>query len=113
MSQLGWCQLHRLLDLPRELGAERFDCLVERPGLRIERIVSPPGHQTAPGYWYDQDRDEWVTLLAGRAAIEREGDPDWIWLDPGDSLLIPAGCRHRVAATDERDTTVWLAVHYD
>ena len=30
-------------------------------------------------------------------------------LQPGDWLLIPAGCRHRVAETGP--DTVWLAVH--
>jgi cupin 2 domain-containing protein len=33
-------------------------------------------------------------------------------LSPGDHLLIPAGCRHRVERTDLTQKTVWLAVHF-
>lgn len=42
---------------------EAFEPLLERPGLRLERIVSH-GHATPPGEWYDQEQDEWVMVLA-------------------------------------------------
>ena len=45
-------------DLPgRPLPDEVVDLLVERPGLRIERIVSA-GQTTPEGQWYDQESDQ-------------------------------------------------------
>jgi cupin 2 domain-containing protein len=99
-------------DLPTNPGLEIFTPLVEATGTRIERILSPPGSQTEPGAWYDQDRDEWVLLLHGRAALEIEGEPGVVELGPGDHLLLPAHLRHRVAWTAAGEVTVWLAVHH-
>ena len=87
--------------------AEEFSQLLQRPGLRIERIVST-GHASPPGFWYEQPDDEWVLLAKGCAELEFD-DGRRQALAPGDWLLIPAGCRHRVAATGP--DTVWLAVH--
>ena len=59
--------IHNLLrDLPPDTGAEVFEPLLRRPGLRLERIVSR-GQATPPGDWYDQTQDEWILLLAGEA----------------------------------------------
>lgn len=94
--------------LPAEAEpAERFDDLLTRPGLRIERIVST-GQSTPPGAWLDQAWDEWVLLVSGRAGLTLEGEA-LLTLAPGDHLLIPARRRHRVDFTDI--PTVWLAVH--
>jgi cupin 2 domain-containing protein len=90
---------------------ERFDTLVERGGVMIERIVST-GQASEPGFWYDSPRDEWVVLLSGAASLEFEGDPQLHALQRGDHVLIEAHCRHRVAWTHETEPTVWLAVHY-
>jgi cupin 2 domain-containing protein len=88
---------------------ERVDVLLDRPGARIERIVSA-GQATPPGQWYDQPGDEWVALLAGRATLRWE-DGSLVELSPGDWLLIPARVRHRVEATSVDPPCVWLAVH--
>ena len=88
---------------------EVADVLVNRPGARIERIVST-GQTTPAGQWYDQQADEWVALLAGRAKL-RFDDGAFIELSPGDWLLIPAHARHRVEATSADPPCVWLAVH--
>ena len=88
---------------------ERVDVLLDRPGARIERIVST-GQTTPPGQWYDQPGDEWVALLAGRATLRFE-DGARLELSPGDWLLIPAHVRHRVEATSADPPCVWLAVH--
>ncbi len=97
-----------LRDLPTGAEtAERFEDLLTRPGLRIERIVSS-GQSTPSGEWMDQAWDEWVLLVAGRAGLTLEGDPS-ATLKPGDHLLIPAHRRHRVDWTET--PTVWLAVH--
>jgi len=52
-----------------------------------------------------------VILLSGGAGLLFEGEQQARQLAPGDHLLIPAGCRHRVEWTDARQKTVWLAVH--
>ena len=88
---------------------ETVDVLLDRPGARIERIVSS-GQTTPPGQWYDQSGDEWVSLLAGRATLRFE-DGAHLELSPGDWLLIPAHVRHRVEATSIDPPCVWLAVH--
>jgi cupin 2 domain-containing protein len=88
---------------------EVVQLLFERPGTRIERIVSA-GQTTPPGQWYDQPGDEWVALLAGRATL-RFADGALAELSAGDWLLIPAHARHRVEATSVDPPCVWLAVH--
>ena len=93
------------------LAEERFDTLLDRPGLRIERIVST-GHVTAAGDWFDQPRDEWVVLLEGWALLEIEGRGE-LRLAPGDHVHIPAHVRHRVTETPPDGRTLWLAVHFD
>lgn len=98
-------------DLPDRLPGERVDVIVDAPGVRIERIVST-GHMTPPDEWYDQDADEWVVVLRGRARVRLEGEPEARDLYPGDHLLLRARVRHRVEWTDDSGPTVWLAVHH-
>ena len=94
------------------LAAEQVTALLERPGLRIERIVST-GQTTAEGEWYDQEADEWVLLVKGAARLHIDGEPGDRSLAPGDFILLPAHCRHRVTWTDEAGPTVWLAIHFE
>lgn len=84
--------------------------LLETETLRLERIVSR-GHSNPEGFWYDQDHDEWVLLLSGRAVLRFEGQPEPVHLEQGDYLLIPARCRHRIEWTDPLSDTVWLTAH--
>jgi cupin 2 domain-containing protein len=97
--------------VPPALPEELVEDLVQTPAVRLERIVSR-GHRTPDGEWYDQAWDEWVVVLAGRAALRIEGESDVIPLGPGDSLLLPAHVRHRVEWTDPARDTVWIALHY-
>jgi cupin 2 domain-containing protein len=97
-------------NLPDALPDEVIDALAETANVRIERIVSN-GQATAEGEWYGQERDEWVLLLTGSAGLLMEGEGEPHILKPGDYLMIPAHCRHRVAWTDPGERTVWLAVH--
>ncbi len=100
-------------DLPAgEMPHEVFETLVSAPGLRIERIIST-GQATPDGEWLAQDRDEWVVLLHGGAALQFEGEGSERVMTPGDWLLIPARQRHRVTRTTSTEPTVWLAVHYE
>jgi cupin 2 domain-containing protein len=93
------------------LDTESFDRLLERPGLRVERIVSN-GQSSPPGFWYDQEDGEWVVLLAGEARLWLEAEPSPRTLVPGDWLNLPAHCRHRVEWTAPDRPTIWLAIHY-
>ena len=85
--------------------------LLSAEDLRIERIVST-GHASPPGFWYDQDRAEWVMLLAGSAGLLFEGESEPRPLKPGDYIHIGAHRRHRIAWTDPAQPTVWLAIHH-
>ncbi|MDX1605120.1 MAG: cupin domain-containing protein [Candidatus Competibacterales bacterium] len=98
-----------LRELPDARAAEVFETLLQRPGCRIERIVSH-GQATPADEWWVQDWDEWVVVLAGHAGLSLEGQ-DNLPLAVGDHVLIPAGTRHRVAWTHPEQPTVWLAVH--
>jgi len=100
-----------LADLPENLPEEKFEVLLETPAFRLERILSK-GHATPEGQWYDQDWDEWVLLLQGQARLAIEGRNGETFLHPGDALLLPAHCRHRVNWTPPDTITVWLALHY-
>ena len=95
----------------RPLPDEVVDLLVERSGLRIERIVST-GQATPEGQWYDQDTDEWVLVVQGSARLRIEGEREDRVLSEGDWILLPAHCRHRVTWTRAEPPTVWLAVHF-
>jgi len=97
---------------PEVLSEEIFEDIVAAPTVRIERIVSK-GHSSPEGFWYDQEKNEWVVLLKGSAELHFEGEATPVKLLPGDYLNIPAHTKHRVAWTDPDQETVWLAVHYD
>lgn len=98
-----------LTNLPDASSEEIFEPLLERPGLRLERIVSH-GQITPPGEWYDQEQDEWVLVLSGAARLVIEGNGE-VAMEPGDSVFLPAHQRHRVNWTDPDQPTVWLALH--
>jgi cupin 2 domain-containing protein len=90
------------------VGNEHFDTLLSTPGLSISRIASNE-HTSPEGFWYNQSEDEWVMVMRGEATIEFS-DAARHPLASGDWLMIPAGCRHRIASTSP--DTVWLAVHF-
>jgi cupin 2 domain-containing protein len=99
---------HLFDNIPRHIEKEAFETLVRRPGLCIKRILSQ-GQATD---WMKQDTHEWVVLLVGGARILFEKGRREVEMSPGDYVLIPAGCRHRVSWTAPRRKSVWLAVHY-
>ncbi len=100
-----------LAPLPDATAAEVFTTLLDRPGVRIERIVSQ-GQATPENQPYDQDHDEWILLLAGAARLWLDGSGDRD-LAPGDTAFIPAHARHRVTWTQADPPTVWLAIHLE
>ena len=99
-------------DLPGKLPEELFTELASGGKTRIVRIVST-GHTTPEGEWYDQDDTEWVVVLKGRARLSFADGGEDLEMGPGDHVLLPAHCRHRVAWTSSDEPTVWLAVHFD
>ena len=96
--------------LPDSAPDEVVDDLLAGRDFVLKRVVST-GQATPPGQWYDQAEDEWVVLLSGAAGLLIEGEPQPRVLAPGDWLLLPARCRHRVEWTAPDRPTVWLALH--
>lgn len=97
-------------DLPLSSPDEIFESIIENENIKIERIISE-GHATSEGYWYDQDQNEFVMLLQGKAQISfTEDEP--VVLNPGEYIIIPAHKKHRVEWTSKIEKTLWLAVFY-
>lgn len=96
--------------LPPAGPDEAVETLLARGAVRIERIVST-GQASPPGFWYDQDEDEFVVLLAGAATLSFD-DGRELALRPGDVVDIPAHCRHRVDSTQADPPTIWLAIFH-
>jgi cupin 2 domain-containing protein len=92
-------------------GSERSEVLLQTPVLRLERIHSCAAC-TPEGRWYDQEEHEWIALLQGGAQMRFSDEPLERELNQGDSLLIRAGRRHRVTATDPDPGTIWLALFW-
>lgn len=97
-------------DIPESIPEELFEEIVSAENVLIERIISD-GHKSDEGFWYDQQRNEFVVLLQGFAEIEFE-NKELVKLAPGGYLNIPAHRKHRVKSTSEVEKTVWLAIHY-
>jgi cupin 2 domain-containing protein len=97
---------------PTDIPDEIVEVLTESPHVRVERIVSA-GHASPDGFWFDQEKSEWVLLLRGEAKLQFAGESSSRYLTAGDYLLIPAHKKHRVEWTTPHGPTIWLAVHYD
>jgi cupin 2 domain-containing protein len=82
---------------------ERVTQLARFPTLTVEQILS--GALPEP-VSFDQDFDEWVLLLEGRARLLVDGEE--VELESGEWLLLPAGCPHTVVET--QPGTSWLAL---
>ena len=91
---------------------EIVESLLNVEGCRLERIVST-GQHTPDGEWLDQDFDEWVVMLTGKAQLRFKEPNEIVDLNPGDYLNIAAHRRHRVEWTDPSEATIWLATHYN
>lgn len=96
--------------IPDQVPKEIFTALFTNPHVRIERIVSK-GHTSQSDEWFDQDWDEWLILLQGRAILKYENSGQEVDMIPGSFILIPARTKHRVTFTQPEMPTIWLAVH--
>jgi cupin 2 domain-containing protein len=103
-------QCNLFANIPENLDQEWIEELLRDRSVRIERIVSR-GQSSPPDFWYDQEDDEWILVVAGKASLKIEGQPE-MWLGPGDTLHLPAHIRHRVEWTDPQQDTIWLAVFW-
>ena len=88
---------------------EIFETILNSKNLKIERIIST-GQITSEDTWYDQEEDEWVILLQGKATLSFF-DNSSINLKAGDYLLIKAHQKHRVTFTSFDPPCIWLAIH--
>lgn len=82
---------------------ELFSTLFQNDLLKIESIRS---WLKTPGEFYDQDQDEWVILLGGKAYLEINGCT--FPLKKGDYCFIPKHTLHRVLSTSKN--ALWLGV---
>ena len=98
-----------LFELPAGIHREEIsDILWQTEALRVERIVSW-GQVSPEGFWYDQEEDEWVSVLEGAGEVEFS-DGTKTRLGRGDALFLPAHVRHRVSFTSKEPPCVWLCV---
>lgn len=96
--------------IPINPAQEVFNVLAQKDTVKIERIISN-GQSSPESGWFDQEQDEWVIVLKGKAVLTF-ADAQEIKLKSGDYLNIPAHTPHKVSWTDPRTETIWLAVHY-
>ncbi len=97
--------------LPKADEEEVFEKIIEQEDFLLERIIST-GQQSPEGFWYEQQRDEWVVLLQGKATLQFQRPNEEVQLKAGDSILLPALCKHRVSHTSNEPPCIWLALHY-
>jgi cupin 2 domain-containing protein len=100
-----------LKGIPLDLSEEIFETICASESVKIERIVSR-GHASPEGFWYDQEKNEFVLVIQGSAGLKIEGEESLVVLKGGDYLTIDAHVKHRVEWTDPACETIWLAVHY-
>ena len=93
--------------MPEEL----FDTICATDSMKIERIVSR-GHASPEGFWYDQEKNEFILVVRGSAGLRVETEDEIVTLKAGDYYIIASHVKHRVEWTDSAGDTIWLAVHY-
>jgi len=89
--------------------SEIFEEIIRTDNLLVERIVSH-GQATPEGEWYDQDKDEWVILLSGRAILKFDTG-ETLEMGAGDHVFLRSHQRHRVEFTSKDPGCIWLALH--
>lgn len=90
---------------------EVVEPLVAGRKFSLSRIVST-GQASPPGFWYDQEDDEWVLVASGWAALRFEHEAAPRTLFAGQYVHIPAHCRHRIEHTSTDEPTIWLTLHF-
>ncbi len=98
-------------DASPDAAEELATVLARGSDCRLEHIVSH-GQASPPGFWYDQDESEWVTVLRGAARLRFEQPDRSVELRAGDWIEIAAHQRHRVDWTTPDEPTLWLALFF-
>lgn len=99
-------------DIKIDKNQEEFIDILNKPNIRIQRIVSN-GQVTKEDFWYEQEENEFVTILEGEAVLEfANKDKSEIVLKKGDFSNIEAKEKHRIKYTSIEETTIWLAIFY-
>ncbi|TNF01680.1 MAG: cupin domain-containing protein [Gammaproteobacteria bacterium] len=89
---------------------ELFEDVIVTDFTRIQRIISR-GQSSPEGFWYDQPENELIVIMQGRGKLEFDNG-EYMTMEVGDYIAIPAHRKHRVAWTDPNIETIWLAVFY-
>jgi cupin 2 domain-containing protein len=97
-------------NLVKNKDKEIFQEILSKNNIKIERIVSY-GQSSPKEGWYDQEGDEWVMVLKGKAVLSFKESDDVV-LESGEYINIPAHTKHKVSWTAPDEETIWLAVHY-
>ncbi|MDD3383874.1 MAG: cupin domain-containing protein [Bacilli bacterium] len=84
---------------------EKVIILFESLDVRVERIYSN-GEISAPGFYYNQEEDEFVKIEKGKAIIEVEGEE--ILLTKGGEIFLERHTKHRINYTS--DDCVWYCI---
>ncbi|RZU47055.1 cupin 2 domain-containing protein [Fluviicoccus keumensis] len=105
-------RIGHLLEHAGNSEGESFQALVDRPGVRVERIVSSGMCPSPAGFWYEQAEAEWVMVVSGEARLRFQDGERVVHLRPGEWVDIAPGEKHRVDWTLPEGVTVWLAVFY-
>ena len=90
-------------DLP-PLNQESFITQLTHKNVEIKTIIS---NTLSTPQTFEQECDEWISVLQGCAKIEMDGIIHK--LTKGDSLFIKAGQKHTLLKT--KKVVVWLAVY--
>ena len=98
-------------DIPGNLSEEVTEILLKTNIIRIERIISN-GQSSPDQFWYDQEENEWIIVLKGKAELLFETGNAIVNLVEGDYLNIPSHKKHRVQWTIPGTETIWLAIFY-
>ncbi len=98
-------------DIPSNIKEELIQIIAGSSNVRIERIISK-GQSSPKDFWYDQNENEWVIVLKGKAKISIENYDSALILSEGSYVNIPAHTKHRVEWTEPDVETIWLAVFY-
>jgi cupin 2 domain-containing protein len=98
-------------NIPNDISKEVTKKIFESKKIRIEKIISK-GHSSPKGFWYDQEENEWVILLKGKAKLLFENETESVLLSEGDFVNIPSHTKHRVEWTEASAVTIWLAIFY-
>jgi len=98
-------------NIPNDISKEVTKKIFESKKIRIEKIISK-GHSSPKGFWYDQEENEWVILIKGKAKLLFENETESVFLSEGDFVNIPSHTKHRVEWTEASAVTIWLAIFY-